>query len=65
MAAGASITPYLITAGSTLAGVAVTGVLAEYRERRRAREDRERELDRLVEERLKWLRQERDRVMPA
>lgn len=51
--------PYVITAGATLGGVAITGVLAEYRERRRSREERERERDRVIEERLKWLRQER------
>jgi hypothetical protein len=59
MAATTSIAPYVITAGATLAGVAITGVLAEYRERRRSREERQRERDRLNEERVKWLRQER------
>ncbi|MFP3960834.1 hypothetical protein SMC26_00750 [Actinomadura fulvescens] len=54
-----SIAPYLITAGSTLAGVLITGILAEYRERRRSAEERRREEDRLAEERWKWLRQER------
>lgn len=59
MTAGTSIAPYLITAGATLGGVAITAVFAEYRERRRAREERQRERDRLIEERIKWLRQER------
>jgi hypothetical protein len=54
-----SLAPYLITAGATLGGVAITAVFAEYRERRRAWEERERERDRLTEERVKWLRQER------
>lgn len=53
------LAPYFITAAATLSGVAITGTLAEFRERRRAREDRQRELDRLTEERLKWLRTER------
>jgi hypothetical protein len=59
MSASTSIAPYLITAGATLAGVAITALFAEYRERRRSREERDRERERTAEERQKWLRQER------
>ncbi len=45
----------MITAGATLGGVLITGLLAEYRERRRSREERQRERDRLAEERWRWL----------
>jgi len=55
MAATAGVAPYLITAGATLGGVLITGLLAEYRERRRSREERQRERDRLAEERWRWL----------
>jgi len=59
MAATTSIAPYLITTGATLGGVAIMGLLAEYRERRRSGEERDRERSRIMEERVKWLRQER------
>lgn len=60
MGAGATnFAPYLITACATLAGVAITAAFAEYRERRRSREEQQRERDRIIEERWKWLRQER------
>lgn len=58
-AGGTSFAPYLITALATLAGVLITGAFAEYRERRRSREEQQRERERIVEERWKWLRQER------
>ncbi|MFH9426227.1 hypothetical protein [Streptomyces sp. NPDC017529] len=56
---GTNFAPYLITAFATLAGVAITAAFAEYRERRRSREEQQRERDQTVEERWKWLRQER------
>ncbi|MGR6975231.1 hypothetical protein ACU639_37620 [Streptomyces cynarae] len=64
-AGGTSIAPYLITASATLAGVLITAAFAEYREQRRSREERQRERDRVTEERWKWLRQERRQAYAA
>ncbi|MCH5677915.1 hypothetical protein [Streptomyces gilvus] len=64
-AGGTSIAPYLITASSTLAGVVITLIVSEIRERRRAREERQRERDRVIEDRWKWLRQERRQAYAA
>lgn len=64
-AGGTSIAPYLITASATLAGVLITAAFAEYREQRRSREERQREQDRVTEERWKWLRQERRQAYAA
>ncbi|WP_367318800.1 hypothetical protein [Streptomyces sp. HUAS ZL42] len=64
-AGGTSLAPYLITASATLAGVLITAAFAEFREQRRSREDRQRERDRVTEERWKWLRQERRQAYAA
>jgi hypothetical protein len=61
----AAIAPYLITAGSTLTGVAITGVLAELRERRKSREDREREQIRRSDADANWIRTERRKSYAA
>ncbi|MFG5720314.1 hypothetical protein [Streptomyces murinus] len=55
----------LITASATLLGVGITAGFAEYREQRRSREERQRERDRVTEERWKWLRQERRQAYAA
>jgi hypothetical protein len=49
-----ALAPYFLTAGATLAGVAITGALAELRERRNSREDH-----------ANWLRAERRRSYAA
>ncbi|MGV9243586.1 hypothetical protein [Streptomyces sp. NPDC003710] len=64
-AGGTSLAPYLITASATLFGVAITLVASEIREKRRSREERQRERDRIAEERWKWLRQERRQAYAA